>query len=89
LGIESIDTLIANIIVVFGLMVCALTKAIDIYGFGSDWFEVLDGVRQGCVIAPDLFLASVDWIMQRTLERSSLDVKIGCQSFTDLQSDLL
>ena len=48
------------------------------------WFEVLGGVHQGCAIALDLFLAQVDWILQRTLERSSLGVKIGCQSFTDL-----
>ena len=50
----------------------------------SDWFEVLGGVHQGCAIAADLFLAPVDWIMQCTLDRSSLGVNIGCQSFTDL-----
>jgi len=53
-------------------------------GMCSDWFKVLGGVRQGCAIATDLFLALVDWIMQHTLETSSLGVNIGCQSFTDL-----
>ena len=50
----------------------------------SDWFEVLGGVRQGCAIVLDLFLAPVDWIVQRTLERSFLGVNIGCQSLKDL-----
>jgi len=39
---------------------------------------------QGCATAPDLFLAPVDWIMPCTLDRSSLGVNIGCQSFIDL-----
>ena len=31
-----------------------------------------------------MFLAPVDWTIQRTLEISSLGVKIGCWSFADL-----
>ena len=50
----------------------------------SDWFEVLGGVCQGCAIAPDVFLAPVDWIMQCTLKRS-LGVNISCQIFMDLR----
>ena len=50
----------------------------------SDWFEVLGRVCQGCDIATDLFLAPVDRIMQETLQRSFLDLDIGCESFMDL-----
>ena len=50
----------------------------------SDWFEILGGVCQGCAIAPGVFLAPVDWIMQCTLKRS-LGVNISCQIFMDLR----
>ena len=51
----------------------------------SDWFKVLGGGRKGWAIAPDLFLALVRWIIQCTLDRSSLGVKIRLSpSFTDL-----
>ena len=53
-------------------------------GVCSDWFKVLGGVRQGWAVAPGLFLAPVDCIMQHILERYFLGVNIGCQSFTDL-----
>jgi len=59
-------------------------SCVRVDGVCSDWFKVLGGVRQGCAIVPDLFLAAVDWIMQHILDRSSLGVKIGCQSFMDL-----
>ena len=72
-------------IVVLVQTVCTDTcSCVRVDGVCSDCFEVLGGERQGCAIAPDLFLASVNWIMQRTRESSSLDVNIGCQSFTDL-----
>jgi len=54
-------------------------SCVRVDGVCSHWFKVLGGVHQGCAIAPDLFLAPVDWIMQRTLERPSLGVNIGCQ----------
>jgi len=60
-------------IAVFGLITCALA------GLKSS----VEYIRQVCAIVPDLFLAPVDW-MQRTLERSSLGVNVGFQSFTDL-----
>jgi len=28
----------------------------------SPWFETSSGVRQGCVVAPELFLEPMDWI---------------------------
>jgi len=41
-------------------------------------------VRQGCTVAPDLFLNTMDWILNRTVEQTSLGVSIGEESFSDL-----
>jgi len=35
----------------------------------SDWFALGSGVRQGCRIAPDLFLGPMDHMMERTVRR--------------------
>ena len=35
----------------------------------SDLFPVVTGVRQGCVLAPTLVIACVDWILGRMSER--------------------
>ena len=53
-------------------------------GQPSDWFEVRSGVRQGCTIAPDLFLASMDWLLQRTVHGGLLGAALGNEVFTDL-----
>ena len=37
-------------------------------GVLSELFEMLTGVRQGCLLSPFLFLLSIDWIMRRTTE---------------------
>ena len=37
-------------------------------GVLSEMFEMLTGVRQGCLLSPFLFLLSIDWIMRRTTE---------------------
>jgi len=41
-------------------------------------------VRLGRIVAPDLFLNPMDWIMSRTVEQIPLDVSIGEESFSDL-----
>jgi len=53
-------------------------------GVHSEWFHVLSGVRQGCTVAPDLFLNPMNWILNRTVEQTPLGVSIGEESFTDL-----
>src|SRR6218665_1606985 len=35
----------------------------------SQWFEIKSGVRQGCTIAPSLFLTPMDWILERTVHK--------------------
>ena len=33
----------------------------------SDWFEVVTGVRQGCILSPLLFAIVIDWVMKKSL----------------------
>ena len=35
-----------------------------------EWFEVLPGVRQGCVMSGLLFLIVIDWVLRRTVENN-------------------
>ena len=34
----------------------------------SEWFEILSGLKQGCVLSGFLFLLVIDWVMRKTLE---------------------
>ena len=58
-----------------GMCSCVLSD-----GVNSELFQVLSGVRQGCTVAPDLFLNPMDWI----LKQAPLGVNIAEESFTDL-----
>ena len=42
------------------------------------------GVKQGCVIAPDLFNCVIDHLMRRLLSRCSLGIQLGEYQLTDL-----
>ena len=53
-------------------------------GVTSDWFEINCGVRQGCTMAPDLFLEPMNWIMEHTVHKGYTGVTIGDEIFTDL-----
>jgi len=43
----------------------------------SDLFRVVNGVCQGCVLAPTLFSACMNWILGRMTERSSHGASLG------------
>ena len=45
---------------------------------------LLSGVRQGCVVAPDLFLNPMDWLLERTVHRGMVGTSISSESFSDL-----
>ena len=59
-------------------------SCVHVDGQPSDWFEGRSGVRQRCTIAPDLFLAAMDWLLQRTVHGELLGVALGNEIFTDL-----
>jgi Reverse transcriptase (RNA-dependent DNA polymerase) len=39
-------------------------SSVRVEGTMSDWFEIQSSVRQGCTIAPSLFLTPMDWILE-------------------------
>ena len=41
-------------------------SCVNVDGVMSDCFAVDSGVRQGCRIAPDLFLGPMDYVMERS-----------------------
>ena len=53
-------------------------------GVMSNSFAVDSGVRQGCRIAPDLFLGPMDYVMERTVHRGMTGVTLEHEIFTDL-----
>ena len=50
-------------------------------GTHSSWFKIEAGVRQGYVLAPDLFATGMDWLLDRTVESCSIGVAFGQSSF--------
>ena len=50
----------------------------------SSFFPVNSGVRQGCVLAPSLFSACMDWVLGRTVDRSRCGADVGNVKITDL-----
>ena len=60
----------------------SLWKIIQICGVPQE-LSVL-GVKQGCVIAPDLYNCVIDHIMRRLLSRCNLGIQLGEYQLTDL-----
>ena len=50
----------------------------------SDLFPVVTGVQKGCVLAPTLFSACMDWILWRMSERSSCGALFENVKISDL-----
>ncbi|MEL6804982.1 MAG: hypothetical protein AAFO91_14500, partial [Bacteroidota bacterium] len=55
-------------------------------GKTSDFLSVTSGVRQGCVLAPSLFDACMDRVMESTVGRGFSRVSFEDERFTDLDS---
>ena len=93
---ERMDNLLARLYYGAESFVCIMGK-------DSDWFQVINGVKQGCVAVPNLFNCAINyimlWVSQRILgvqlgnyQLSDLedadDTTIFCESITNLESTL-
>ena len=59
-------------------------SSVSLNGILSDWFEIESSVRQGCTIAPSLFLTPMDRILERTVHKECTEASLGDGSFSDL-----
>ncbi|KAG0730593.1 Retrovirus-related Pol polyprotein from type-2 retrotransposable element R2DM [Chionoecetes opilio] len=50
----------------------------------SSFFPVNTGVRQGCVLAPSLFNACMDWVLDKVVDQRDCGASIGNTKITDL-----
>jgi len=57
---------------------------VQVGGSHSDWFTIQTGVREGCVLAPDLFLFTLNFIMNRTVSQGLAGATLGNESFSDV-----
>jgi len=51
----------------------------------SSWFKIESGVRQECVLAPDSFATSMDWMQEKSVVQGVNGVSFGQHSYTDLE----
>jgi len=69
-------------------LVCSLytdtVSCVRVDGDESGRFGINSGVRQGCTLAPNVFLAPMDWIMSRTVSKGCLGATVGDQLTTNL-----
>jgi len=53
-------------------------------GLQSTWFEIMSGVRQGCIMSPDSFATGMDYLLERSVGIGMNGVSFGDHSYTDL-----
>ena len=66
---------------------CADQEATVRTGHGTtDWFQIVKGVRQGCILSPCLFNSYAEYIMRNTwLEETQAGIKIAGRNINNLR----
>ena len=65
-----------TILSLFMALYTDILSCVRVDGLNSEWFPILSGVLQGCAVAPDLFLAPMDWLMKHTTHSSMVGTTI-------------
>jgi len=73
-----------DIINLFKALYTDILNCVRVNGYDSEWFLVLNGVKQGCVVVSDLFLNPMDWLLERTVHRGMVGTSVGSEPFSDL-----
>jgi len=56
----------------------------------TEFFEIVSGVRQGCILLPFLFIIVIDFVMRRTMDKSEYGIvwqKRNCLTDLDFDDD--
>ena len=65
---------------------CAGQEATVRTGHGTtDWFQIGEGVRQGCILSPCLFNSYVEYIMQNAEDEAQGGIKIAGRNINNLR----
>ena len=52
----------------------------------TDWFQIGEGVRQGCILSPCLFSLNAEYIMRNArLEKAQAGIKIARRNINNLR----
>ena len=59
-------------------------SAVRMNGHIGEWFKVITGVRQGCILSPLLFAIAVDWVMRRATHNGAGIAWVDGKKLSDL-----
>ena len=55
-------------------------------GYGTDWFQIEKGVRQGCILSPCLFNLYAEYIMRNPgLDEAQAGIRIAGRNINNLR----
>ena len=55
-------------------------------GHGTDWFQIVKGVRQGCILSPCLFNFYAEYVMRNPgLDEAQTGIEIARRNINDLR----